>query len=375
MKSRVFILSIVLIAALLVGWYAYISSQAIAAVSVQRISVNWWGSAHADELSEAFTHWNEDDPSEVPVNCAKCHSGDGFLDYLGQDGSSELAVDEPAAVNSVITCEVCHNEQADTLEMAAFPSGIEVNLEAPDSLCVTCHSGTNSGPDVVNAIADYENDAIIQDASFINPHYAFAAATWLGSEAEGGFEYEGKTYAGRYLHADGVQTCTQCHDPHSLHIRQDYGDEANLCAACHSNVTGYSDYRDVYVDGIDYDGDKTVEGIFHEIEGLQQILYGAMQTYAGSVLNQPVAWADQYPYYFNDVNGNGELDEDEANAGNGYAGFSPRLMRTAFNYQFSVKDRAGYVHNGQYMLQLLYDAIEDLSKVVNVDMSSLVRPQ
>ena len=239
----------------------------------------------------------------------------------------------------------------------------------------TCHSGTSSGPDVANAIADYEDDAIIQDTGFVNPHYAFAAATWLGSEAEGGFEYEGQTYAGRYLHADGVQTCTQCHDPHSLHTRQDYGDEANLCAACHSNVTGYSDYRDVYVDGVDYDGDKTVEGIYHEIEGLQQILYTAMQTYAGSVLDQPIVWANQYPYYFNDINGNGELDEDEANAGNGYAGFTPRLMRTAFNYQFSVKDPAGYVHNGQYMLQLLYDAIEDLSKVVSVDMTGLVRPQ
>ena len=375
MKSRVFILSIVLIVALLAGWYIYISSQAIEAASVQKVSVDWWGSAHADESAEAFTHWNNDDPPEVPVNCAKCHSGDGFLDYIGQDGSSALVVDEPAAVNSVITCEVCHNEQADALEMAVFPSGIEVNLEVPDSLCATCHSGTSSGADVTTAIADYEDDAIIQDTSFVNPHYAFAAATWLGSEAEGGFEYEGQTYAGRYFHADGVQTCTQCHDPHSLHTRQDYGDDANLCAACHSNVTGYSDYRDVYVDGVDYDGDKTVEGIYHEIEGLQQILYTAMQTYAGSVLDQPIVWANQYPYYFNDINGNGELDEDEANAGNGYAGFTPRLMRTAFNYQFSVKDPAGYVHNGQYMLQLLYDAIEDLSKVVSVDMTGLVRPQ
>jgi hypothetical protein len=49
-------------------------------------------------------------------------------------------------------------------------------------------------------------------------------------------------------------------------------------------------------------------------------------------------------------------------------------MRAAFNFQFSVKDEAGYLHNGDYMLQLLYDSIEDLAQVVELDTSGLVRP-
>ncbi|HET6445202.1 MAG TPA: hypothetical protein VFI27_11550, partial [candidate division Zixibacteria bacterium] len=31
----------------------------------------WASSAHADAAAEAFVHWDEDDPAEVPTSCAK----------------------------------------------------------------------------------------------------------------------------------------------------------------------------------------------------------------------------------------------------------------------------------------------------------------
>jgi len=374
MKNRTFILSILFIVAALAGWYIYVARQAAEARSVQEVSVDWWGSAHADASAEAFTHWNEDEPPLVPVNCAKCHSGDGFLDFLGQDGSAGLAVDAPAAVNSVISCEVCHNEKADMLQVASFPSGAQISMGNPDALCGSCHSGTGAGADVKAAVGDYGDDELIADGAFAAPHYAFAAATQMGAEAESGYQYEGKSYAGRFLHANGVQTCTQCHDPHSLHIRQNYGNDDNLCAACHSNVTGYADYRDVTVSKLDYDGNGQVEGIYYEIEGMRGVLYRAMQQYASSRLSQPLLWTDQYPYWFNDSNANGEVDEGEAVFANQFKSITPRLMRAAFNFQFSAKDEAGYLHNGDYMLQLLYDSIEDLAQVVELDTSGLVRP-
>lgn len=55
--------------------------------SVAEIGESWSASGHADFTSEAFVHWDEDEPPEVPVNCAKCHSANGYLDYLGEDGS------------------------------------------------------------------------------------------------------------------------------------------------------------------------------------------------------------------------------------------------------------------------------------------------
>jgi hypothetical protein len=370
MKNRTFILAILLIVCALAGWYFYVSSQARQARPIQEISVDWWGSAHANISAEAFTHWNEDDPPVVPVNCAKCHSGQGFLDFTGQDGSTASVVDKSAAVNSVISCEVCHNEKADALQNVTFPSGTEIAMGTSNALCGTCHSGLSSGSSVTKAAQGFSDDDLIDGASFVNPHYAIAAATQMGADAEGGYQYEGKTYAGRFMHANGVQTCTQCHDPHSLHIRENYGDETNLCAACHSNVTGFADYRDITVDKVDYDGDGQVEGLYLEIEGMRKVLSTAMQSYTTEKLGQTILWTGQYPYWINDANQNGTPDENEKT----FDKLTPRLMRAAFNYQFSANDPAGYVHNGKYMLQLLFDSIEDLSQATKVDMTKLVRP-
>lgn len=373
MKKYGFLLFLILLVFLLTGWIYSINARKSQSEPVEQISAKWWGSAHAAIAAEAFTHWNEDEPAEVPVTCAKCHSGQGFIDYLGQDGSTALSVDEPAAVESVISCEVCHNEQAEELDTVIFPSGAEVSFNLNDALCATCHSGMDSGSAVVEASSGFNDDEIVPDGSFITPHYAYASATWLGGEGSGGYEYAQKEYVGRFEHATGVQTCTQCHDSHSLHINTTQ-EGTNLCAACHSNVTDYSDYRDITFAGVDYDNDGTVEGMYHELEGVRDILYKAMQQYATNVLGESIGWLDQYPYLFKDTNSDGVISEEEAVFSNGYSVYSPRLMRTAFNFQFSVKDPAGYVHNGKYMLQLLFDSIEDLSSVVDVNFDLSLRP-
>jgi predicted CXXCH cytochrome family protein len=374
MKNRTFIIALAVIFCALTGWYIYVSNQASEARSVQEVSVDWWNSAHADASAEAFVHWNEEEPAEIPVFCAKCHSGQAFLDYLGMDGTTAMVVDSVGQINSVITCEVCHNEQADNLTHVTFPSGSEIEMGSSDALCGTCHSGLSAGSSVNGAAEGFADDEVIPDGEFITPHYAFAASTNFGADAQGGYQYADKIYAGKYEHADGVDTCTSCHDPHSLHMRKDY-DEANLCAACHSNVSSYTDYRDVFVDGIDYDADGIVEGLFHEIEGVREVLFLAIQDYAASEIGQPIGWADQYPYLFNDLNGDGEIEGEEAAFPNQYASFTPRLLRTAFNFQYSIEEPAGYVHNGKYVLQLLNDSIEDLGEVVDMNTTGLVRPE
>jgi hypothetical protein len=373
MKKYAFLIFLLIVVFLLTGWIYSINAHKSQSEPVQQISTKWWGSAHADIAAEAFTHWNEDEPAEVPQYCAKCHSGQGFIDYLGQDGSEAFSVDEPAAIESVISCEVCHNEQAEQLSTVNYPSGASVALEPNDALCATCHSGLDAGTAVVDATSGFTDDEIIPDGSFITPHYAFASATWLGSEGNAGYEYTQKEYVGRFEHAVGVQTCTQCHDAHSLHINTTQ-EGADLCSTCHSNVTGYSDYRNITFSGIDYDNDGVVEGMYHEIEGVRSILYQAMQRYASEVLGESIGWLDQYPYLFKDSNSDGVISEEEAAFSNAYSSFSPRLMRTAFNFQFSLKDPAGYVHNGKYVLQLLFDSIEDLSDVVAVDCDLSLRP-
>ena len=56
----------------------------------------WEISGHADDTSEAFNHWNEEEPPEIPVACAKCHSRPGFIAFVGADGSDPGVVENPA---------------------------------------------------------------------------------------------------------------------------------------------------------------------------------------------------------------------------------------------------------------------------------------
>lgn len=375
MNKRVFIGFLVVVVVLLAAWIYYISSQSRQPVPLQKISVDWWGSGHADITSESFTHWNEDESPQVPPNCGKCHSGNGFIDYIGQDGSPEFSVDRPAAVESVVSCAVCHSEKADALTLVKFPSGAEITFDQGEALCGTCHSGLASGSRVDSTASGYADDDLVPDASFITPHYFYSAATWLGGEAQGGYEYSDQTYVGRFNHANGVQTCTQCHDPHSTRINKNPANlDANLCGACHSNVTEFADYRDIYVEGVDYDADGTVEGVFHEIEGLRNMLMQSMQDYSESKLGSGIGYADNFPYLFVDTNQDGTLSEDEAVSANAFKAFTPRLMRAAFNYQFSLKEPAGYVHNGDYVLQLLHDSIMDISTAAGNPVAGLTRP-
>ena len=79
----------------------------------------WTMSAHADATALAFNNWNPD--GEVPTCCARCHSSEGFVDYIGGDGSAAGVVDKPAPTKSVIRCVTCHNPAADALSSVTFP--------------------------------------------------------------------------------------------------------------------------------------------------------------------------------------------------------------------------------------------------------------
>ena len=41
----------------------------------------WTMSAHSDATALAFNNWNQD--GQVPTSCARCHSSEGFVDYIG----------------------------------------------------------------------------------------------------------------------------------------------------------------------------------------------------------------------------------------------------------------------------------------------------
>ena len=131
------------------------------------------------------------------------------------------------------------------------------------------------------------------------------------------------------------------------------------CADCHENVETAADLRDIRVSEIDYDGDgDIIEGLAGEIDTMTEMLYVAMTEYAVSVGADPIVYnAQRFPYFFND-------------AGENYGTWTPTLLRASYNYQYLLKDPGAFAHNGQYIIQVLYDTLATL----DADVSGMTRP-
>ena len=336
----------------------------------------WSGSGHADAEAEAFVHWNEDDPAVVPAGCAKCHSTPGYLDYLGVDGSEAITVEKDVPVGSVIECVACHNPVTLVTNTVVMPSGVVLSGLGDESRCMNCHQGRASGMSVTQAISRAnvtDDDAVSKDLRFTNIHYFAAAATKYGTLAKGGYEYDGKTYDGNFAHVEGFDTCFGCHNMHTLEVK------VEACAECHTGVKTVDDLKKVRMAGslVDYDGDGSItEGVAAEVEGLQKLLLQAIQAYGNEKSKTAIAYDPAaYPYFFIYTNKNGKADPDEATSENGYNAWTARLAKAAYNYQMSVKDPGAFAHGGKYILQLLYDSIEDLNTALSkpVDLSKAHR--
>jgi hypothetical protein len=381
MKKIIILLTVGLVIALGVGVVVFVSLSDTRIVSAQEeveipFLEEWSSSGHADASAEAFVHWNEESPAEVPVECAKCHSTPGYRDFIGADGSAAGAVDAPAPVGTTVECTACHNDVTQTMDSVVMPSGAEITGLGDESRCMQCHQGRASMVQVDESIAKAnvtDADTISEDLGFTNIHYYAAAATKYGTLAKGGYQYEGKSYDGNFAHVEAFDTCIECHDSHTLAVR------VEACADCHEGVASVDDLKNVRMEGslVDYDGDgDTEEGIYYELEGLQTMLLQAIQIYAIEKAQTPIVYdVATHPYFFLDTNKNGQADPDEANGDNRYNAWTPRLAKAAFNYQMSLKDPGAFAHGGKYIIQLLYDSIEDLNAALSkpIDLSQAHR--
>lgn len=341
-------------------------------------------SPHAKADAEAFVHWDEE--GSVPATCANCHTSQGYQDFLGADGSAVGTVDaEIAAPAGTLECATCHNSASVTLTSVTFPSGITIDNLGDASRCMVCHQGRESKVSVDKQITDFaaeDPDAVpepITDASgntrrfgFRNVHYYAAAATLYGTEVKGGYEYDGMLYDAKNEHVEGYASCIDCHNPHTLEVK------VEQCAFCHEGVTSVEDLKEVRMvsSAQDYDGDGDIEeGMYHEIAGLQEMLYTMLQTYASETIGTGFIYdSAAYPYFFADGDGDGAADQGE-NGAVSFSDWTPRFLKAAYNYQVSLKDPGNYAHGNKYVVQLLYDSINDLNAGLAspVDTSALHR--
>ena len=318
---------------------------------------------HFAGSEEAFRHWDED--GEVEADCARCHSADGLPTYL-KDGTN-ISTD----LSNGLQCATCHNDLNEytiyEVEAVEFPSGAVVTSNSPEmNLCMNCHQGRSSTPQVNAYVEGLEDDAVDDALGFRNVHYFAAGATVFGDDVQGAYQYDDKEYFGLFLHDEGVDSCTGCHNTHQLSV------QVEKCSECHDGVETLEDALTIREYDDDWDGDgNTDEGIAGELDTVATQLYAAIQAYAADTAGTPIVYESHtYPYFFVDTNANGEADPDEANFGNQYKAWTPRLLKAAYNYQYTQKDPGAYTHNGQYVLQALYDSLEDLGG----DVSAMTRP-
>ena len=156
-----------------------------------------------------------------------------------------------------------------------------------------------------------------------------------------------RSYDFKNSHVDMADTCIECHDPHTGEVL------VETCQICHGEqVKSAADLPKIreFTSAKDYDGDgKTDEPILGEITGLQESLLKSIQAYAKEVAGAEIKYdPDVYPYF-------------SGADGKAYTNWTPRLLKAAYNYQFSIKDTGQYAHGPKYVIQLLYNSIEDLN--------------
>lgn len=379
--------AVMLILALLLGAFAVAYAQEIKPPAIPFLA-EWQASPHADVESASFTYWDNTEAKAIPVACAKCHSTTGFLDFLGVDDSEAGKVDKAAAIGTTVECVACHNAATAGKTSVLFPSGVELTDLGGEAVCMECHQGRQSKTSVDRLIfetfkltekdldtvvkpmvAVVDSKTVTTTFGFLNIHYYAAAATLYGTLTKGGYEYAGMSYDGKFEHPAPFDTCTGCHNSHTLEL------DIEACATCHEGVATVEDLADIRMYGSrkDYDGDgNDKSGIGVELAGLKEKLMAAITAYAKEVAKADIVYnKDAHPYWFGDANANGKFDEGEK----AYTSWTPRLLMAAYNYQVASKDPGGFAHNAKYVIQLTYDSIMDLNTKLAkpVDMSKAVR--
>jgi hypothetical protein len=274
-------------------------------------------------------------------SCARCHSGEGYIDYVNGDTAVSRTEWNP------ITCSTCHDPHGNTHEhqirtndSVTLPSTevVTIGEAGLGILCMNCHNGRRSDTDLESALAN-------GGTSHWGPHHGpqgamlFRTGLVVKDVAPPSFVWADS----RHKNIENV--CVTCHlkGEESVFTGHAFEPSTEACEPCHGPIT---DFDDITAKN-DYDGDGTVEGVQSEVDGLHEMIPDVILA----------AGADTTGY--NTFEAFAFSDDSTSVWGGLNPGITPRMVREVWwNYLMVEDDLSHGVHNASFIIQLMQQSIK-----------------
>ena len=328
-------------------------------------NLEWAQSAHADtSAAGAWAHynWTEDgagtrnDGSATSSRgaCQMCHTTSGAIAFMtasekGTGYNPPLSFD-PDFAPEMLLCSGCHTDSRGYLRK---PGPITVHYDdvppftfpdlAGSNICMTCHTGRESGGSIKNSTDDFSNK------SFVNSHYLTAGATVFSVS---GYEYDvdGNPGTDDYANVFFVHDQIGINDPLSTGIE-------GPCVGCHLSSTQSHLFMPVTHDGSGHITaiTSTVCSECHSgsfsinagiLDSLKTGYHDALAALEGALSIRGYTFLGRHPYF---------SAKDWTAAGDPSGKHD---MGAAFNYNLLEHDPGAYVHNRIYVKRLIFDSID-----------------
>ncbi|MDT3699295.1 MAG: ammonia-forming cytochrome c nitrite reductase subunit c552 [Thermincola sp.] len=264
--------------------------------------------------------------------CTACHNGTAFA-----KGKTKVA-----EVNNVVTpidCNACHPTGSKAVKDLGgkrpfkLANGMTVNGGA-GTVCINCHNSRRNNNDVEGLMTTYKA-----------PHGGPQADVLFGVA---GMPFGSEVYQ-KTPHAAIENTCVTCHmaEPeneyglvggHTYRITEGSEQNINACNQCHKDLTTTA--RRALGD---YDGDKTIESIQGEVQGLQNLVKTELiKKYSAQGVTDLGEGGGNLSFVTKD----GKLDPKSGIV-------KVNDYKAAWNLQVTINDSSMGIHNPAYVVQLL----------------------
>lgn len=323
------------------------------------------GKCHDGSHHPFLTEW-ENSPHNFDSNffavtrgsCGGCHEGVAAairlsgksasqpLDVFYGSGTVAERADTSTFAYSNVGCITCHDPHNDEnpgqIRTVADVPLVTANGASPviteggvGKLCMHCHHARR-GPD----------DQVVNGYSHFGPHANPQADMMLGASAYHGVADASFPWADP-SHLSVQNSCKTCHIQTAEYVPgtgaktgHTFLPSVEACVNCHGQIAEFSDIMALE----DFDGDGSVEGVQHEVNGLMDFLEAEL---FASIVNrgQDTTGYSNDLAHFLGVDTLTTLVEREA----------------GYNWVFIHDDKSHGIHNPDYAVQLLQQSIQHLT--------------